>query len=134
LQSAHFFLYGKEWKRNCGQWTCDEALPLLGITREQAFEIPQVVGGAFALDFKKSIAANFFSRYMESARNGSFRGPWTNTFEQKASLDPRVMGHRHDQTAASVIAHNLGMKLTSQPDVFSDGRGDTPSTILRIER
>jgi hypothetical protein len=118
---------------NCGEWTCDAALPLLGIGREEAFSIPQVAASAFALDFRNSLAIAFFSGLMRYARNGAFRGPWTNE-QGQASPDLRVQGHRHDQTAASVMAWRLGMRLTPQPHVFSDNHGDSPTTILRLER
>src|SRR5271157_2718391 len=97
----------KGW--NCGQWTCDAALPLLGLSRVDAFEIPQMAATAFGLDFTHAIARAFFNEYMRFAKNGAFVGPFGN-FLHEASQDERVMGHRHDQTAASVIAHRLGMR------------------------
>ncbi len=121
------------WWFNCGEWTCDAALPLLGITREEAFSIPQLAASAFALDFRNSLVVAFFSGYMRLARNGAFQGPWTNE-QLQASPDFRVLGHRHDQTAMSVMAWRLGMQLTPQPHVFSDNHGDSPTTILRLER
>jgi len=33
-----------------------------------------------------------------------------------------VRGHRHDQTAASVIAWRLGFELTNPPNIFAYGR------------
>ena len=127
------YWFSNNWTWNCGQWTCDTALPLLGITREQAFEIPQVAATAFALDFGKDIAVKFFDEYSKGAVNGAFKGPWTNSHGE-ASPDRRVLGHRHDQTAASVIAWRLKMKFTIQPEFFSDYQGETDGAILKVER
>ena len=96
--------------RTCGEWTCDAALEPLGITREEAFKIPQVVATFFGLDFRHQIAVDFLREWERLEKAGAFKGPWVNT-NQEASVDPRVLGHRHDQTAASVIAYRLGMKL-----------------------
>ena len=118
---------------NCGQWACDTALPLLGVDREEAFRIPMISGAAFALNFEKEVAFDFFLRYMAAARDGAFAGPFENS-ENEASADPRVLGHRHDQTAASVIAHSLGMALTKQPCIFAEVAVPTGDTVLVVER
>ncbi len=43
--------------------------------------------------------------------------PWKND-EQQVSADPRVRGHRHDQTAASIIAWQLGMDRVTAHDTY----------------
>ena len=118
---------------NCGQFTCDSALPLLGITREEAFGIPQVIATAFGLDMRHQIARDFLAEWKRLAENGSFRGPQNNVYGE-ASPDPRVVGHRHDQTAASVIAYRLGMRLSRPPDWIVDKHEPTPNSILSIQR
>lgn len=105
---------------NCGEFTCDTALPVLEIDREEAFAIPQVCATVFALDLTNATAREFFHRYAEHAKDGSFSGPWIND-QGQASSDPRVKGHRHDQTAASVIAWKMGMKLTPHKNVLPYG-------------
>ncbi len=130
-RDGYWFSDNGSW--NCGQWTCDAALPLLGITRQDAFSIPQVAATAFALDFTKPIAVKFFEDYREKAMNGAFVGPWVNNHGE-ASSDPRVLGHRHDQTAASIAVWRLGMETTKQPAFITDYRGETPETILKVER
>jgi hypothetical protein len=119
---------------NCGEWTCDSALAPLGITREEAFGIPHVIATAFGLDFGHAVAREFFNRFLESAVRGSaFRGPWNND-DGAASKDPRVRGHRHDQTVASILAYRLGMKLTQPPRWIVDGSFGTEETVLSIHR
>ena len=126
-----WFSDNREW--NCGQWTCDSALGPLGITREEAFAIPQVAGTAFGIDYQHELGRKFFEEYLRLAEGEAFCGPWVNDRGQ-ASADPRVRGHRHDQTAASVLAYRLGIPLTHQPEWFSDYRGETETTILKVER
>jgi hypothetical protein len=118
---------------NCGQWTSDFALAPLEITRDQAFGIPQVAAAAYGLSFKSRKGQQFFRKLARLARNGSFCGPWVNDRGQ-ASSDSRVLGHRHDQTACSVLAWRLGMKLTPQPKFFADNYKRGSETILEVWR
>ena len=59
-------------------------------------------------------SSEFLRRWKSLASDGkTFKGPkWSGVrgHPQTASKDPRVMGHRHDQTAASAIALKLGME------------------------
>lgn len=112
-----------------GQWCSDAALSLLGITREESFRQEHVVATTFGLNLRSEIGTRFASEYLRLAQNGSFRGPWMNNGGE-ASADPRVTGHRHDQTAASVIAHRLGMGLTNPPEWFAYRGGEVESTVL----
>jgi len=117
-----------------GPFCCDAALPILGISREEAFEIPHVVATCFGLDMRRSIAQEFLARWKALAEAGAFKGPHRND-SGEASADPRVLGHRHDQTAASVVAWRLGMQLTDPPDWFADeGYPGSETTLLTNRR
>lgn len=117
-----------------GQWTCDSALEPLGITRKVSFRFPHVIATAFGLDLRHEIAQNFLGEYLRLAIEGeAFRGPFSND-KRQASLDRHVLGHRHDQTAASVIAWRLGMTLTTPPEWIVDGLTPTEKTVLEIKR
>jgi len=93
-----------------GQWCSDAALPLLGITREESFAIPHPMANVMCFDLHNKTTLEFLKRYHVHAQDGSFRGSWKNK-NHEVSKDPRVLGHRHDQTAAGVIAWRLGMKF-----------------------
>ncbi|MFH1717514.1 MAG: hypothetical protein ABIF19_09210 [Planctomycetota bacterium] len=94
---------------NCGVWCSDAALKTLGITREDAFDIPQIIGGCQGLDLNNELARDYLDRWYDLSRDGiSFHGSHTNENHQ-VSTDDRVKGSRHDQVAGSVIAHQLGM-------------------------
>ena len=104
-----------------GQWTSDAALAPLGISREESFTFPHVIATAFGLDLRHEIARRFLEEYLRLAKEGTaFQGQWSN-HGGCLSSDPRVLGHRHDQTAASVIAWRLGMALTTPPAWIVDG-------------
>lgn len=134
---------------NIGEWCSDEALPRLGLTREEAFAAPSAMGGFIGLDFRHPIAVTFFQRWLKLAVDGTaFRAPWVNVptaprplwifshdREGFVSADPRVKGHRHDQTAASAIAHHLKMRLTPPPRYFDYYTPiPAPETVFVLDR
>ena len=105
---GYFFEAAGHWT---GTWCKDEALESLKVTRDEAMKIPMLTAGFVGLNFHSMKALTFLDCWLYYARDGiSFPGPWWNK-NQEASADPRVQGHRHDMTAASVLADRLAMKL-----------------------
>ena len=109
-----------------GEWASDEALRRLGVTRDEAMAIPELNAAAIGLDLRNPTADAFLDRWYEEAQHGTaFRGveePLAGRGDYEAvkanrhrrvSDDPRVRGHRHDQTVAGVLAHRLGMQPTT---------------------
>ena len=124
------------------EWTAESAYPDLfpGIkdAKEENAQIPHAVGTAFGLNLQSTICKAFLDEYLRLAQTDAFKGPWVNANheEGKRQLEyarrrgipaqgvascgpPDVRGHRHDQTAISVIAWELGMQLTNAPEWFS---------------
>lgn len=93
-----------------GSWCSDDALKIFGITRDEAFQIPHPMANVLGFDLNFPDSVEFLRQYHMYAQNGAFKGAWTNK-NNEVSLDHRVLGHRHDQTAAGVIAWRLGMTL-----------------------
>lgn len=124
------YWFSDNYTNNCGSWTCDSALEPLGITREESFNIPQIAATSFGLDMESKKGKIFFDEYFRLAQGNAFCGPWVND----GNSDPRVVGHRHDQSAASVIVWRNNLKMTRQPNIFSDYQGDSDSTILNVHR
>ncbi len=133
------------------QWTADSAYPdlfsalrdgdffYINLARANNRAIEHVVATAFALDLSHPTGRAFLDEYYRLAsETKAFCGPWTNTAGVTPDKPPRfgncgpkdVLGHRHDQTAASVIAWRLGIPLTNPPDLFSYRGGETEATIL----
>lgn len=124
---------GRTW--NTGEWCRDEALQTLGITREESFSIPHPSAGILGLNFNNDRANKFLNQWLSLSEDGiTFQGPWTNE-NSEASPDPRVLGHRHDQTAAGVIAHRLGMQMLppTKSRVAYESQEIPPDTILLIK-
>lgn len=127
------------------EWTADSAYPDLFPgewihdvkgTQQKNRAIPHVVATTFGLNIRDPRGAAFLQEYFRLASTTrAFCGPWGNTAwtekdGSKPYSDPRnsryglcgpadVRGHRHDQTAASVIAWRLGMELTDPPAPFA---------------
>ncbi len=104
-------------------------------TRGVNKRIPHAIATAFAVDLERPAGRAFLDEYYRLAsETQAFYGPWTNG---PATPDGRtapcgpadVKGHRHDQTAASVIAWRLGVKL-EEPRLFAYKGGETEETIL----
>jgi len=123
-----------------GTWCADRALEPLEITREQSFEIEQVTGGFIGLDMSQPIARDFMREWWRLLYRGAFVGPrWEERIfpdlpqRGHCSDDPRVRGHRADQTAASVAAWRLGMKVTpndESPIFLGRPHESKPHTII----
>lgn len=120
-----------------GQWCSDNALGTLGVTREQLFSPqtghegrqypnwPHLMACVIGLDLENSKAKAFLDKYYEYANDGvTIQGAWDNG-GCKVSIDPRVRGHRHDQTIASVVSWKLGMKNWREGVLVYDETGDT---------
>jgi hypothetical protein len=131
-EHGHYFQYGG-W--NTGQWCKDEALAPLGLTRESAFEVPHMMACVMGLDLENARSVEFLDQWLMHAQDGiTFPGPWTNE-NQQASAHPDVLGHRHDQTVASVLSHRMGMEwIQTQEDYkliyHADGIAVGPNACL----
>ena len=126
------------------EWTADSAYPdlfadefkrgvpeFLDDARERNRAISHTVGGFFGLSMKHENGRAFLAElYRLASETRAFCGPWINTAGLRPDEAPRygncgpcdVLGHRHDQTAMSVIAWRLDMKLTDCPEYFAYGK------------
>ncbi len=93
----------------CDVWINDKTLAGFGITREQAHDIHMISANIMGFDMESDLAKKFMARYRWAYEQGLFIGP-----HNKQPGDPErppYMGHRHDQSSASLIAHELGLPL-----------------------
>lgn len=102
---------------NIGQWSTDEALRQFNIGREDALRMPDCLSGCVGIDLRLQrnrdlvnlwcdcwpLFAGFHSNVNAASKKFSYRN------EGFVSEDPRVLGHRHDQTVLSLLAHKFGM-------------------------
>lgn len=118
------------WK--AGEWCSDAALGPLGVTREETLKMDQLIGGCQGLDLSSARSRYYLERWYDLSRDGiTFPGAWTNENGQ-VSADKRVLGHRHDQVAASIIAWKLGMRDFKPGLLLYDETGNTPLTDTTI--
>jgi hypothetical protein len=106
-----------------GEYCSDAALVPLGITREESFTLPSCWACVLGLDLRNAVSREFLRQWTDRASDGvTFPGPkWSGVrgWPRTVSQDRRVKGHRHDQTAASVIGAKLGMtNWRSRNDFF----------------
>jgi len=105
-----------------GEWCSDSALRAFGVGRERSFSILELCASCIGISAESPVAMTFLDEWCAFALDGStFRGiggehPLETTFNNDGlimSSDPRVKGHRHDQTCASFLAWKHRMRLSS---------------------
>jgi hypothetical protein len=110
-------------KHTVGEYCTDAALKTLAVTREEALQMQSCRSGVLGLNLRNPRSAEFLRQWRDRALDGvTFPGPkWSGVlgWPRTASDDPRVKGHRCDQTAASVIALKLGMNEWMDEEGFS---------------
>ena len=142
------------------EWTADGAYPALfslasdadnyeeglAIARERNRKVQHVVATAFGISPAHPKGRELLDEYFRLAsETKAFCGPWQNRNwngsparpadpwrgERIATCGPPdVRGHRHDQTALSVIAWRIGVELNECPEWFSYRGGETERTCL----
>lgn len=122
------------------EWTADSAYPALfssvgpEAARRANGTIPHVVATAFGLSMRHGTGRAILEEYFRLAsETDAFCGPWVNTPETPCG-PPDVRGHRHDQTALSVIAWRLGCQLTDPPDIFAYAKTRDDGTFHREDQ
>ena len=135
--SAYPDLFPEYWGNQ--QMSTDHVWENMRVTNR---EIPHVVATAFGLSLAHPEGRAFLDEYFRLAsQTRAFCGPWQNSNSPEVqgrnwnrptapcgSSD--VLGHRHDQTAASVIAWRLGIPLVDPPRFFSYDGGQREDTYL----
>jgi hypothetical protein len=96
-----------------GDYTSDRCLRKHGWTREKAFQARMIMACLMGFNTKSKEAMEFLTKYKHAADDGeSYIGAWHNT-NGEVSEDLRVKGHRHDQSVASMLIHDMGLKITN---------------------
>lgn len=89
-----------------GEYTHDGALDTLGVTRNQAFRVQSLQGGMWGVKRGDARAERFLDLLQALSTDGvTYQGDSTTT---TTTTDCRVKGHRHDQSAMSIVAERLG--------------------------
>lgn len=103
-ENGYMMEFAGQW---LGWYSTDAFLAKHGMTRDEAMKIPMVTAGFLGLDMRHPAAVEFLDRWHVMAQDGvSFIGPWKDSND-----DPNYKGHRHDMSAASLIIHQMGLKM-----------------------
>lgn len=93
---------------NAAQTCSDACLNYFGVSRDKAEKIHDSATGLFGLNIENPTSRQFAEQFIQAARDGVFKGSRQHGGQ---SRDRRFLFHRNDQSAATMIAHRLGMKL-----------------------
>jgi len=108
-----------------GEYSHDKFLKLANISRDRSFEIKSIQGGYIGLSslFPKSI--NFLNKMIEHSKNNiSFIGSYDNK-NNMCSKNPKVLGHRHDQSVASIVSLRCDLDKRFDNNVYFNIDRDT---------
>ncbi len=104
VEQVGVYLAQDGWK--VGMFANDKALRYFGVTRDEAMEIPAIWACFMGFDFKNPVTQEFMRRWKKASDDGIFAGCYHNN-DRTESEDPRCKGHRHDQTCAELICHQM---------------------------
>lgn len=141
------WIHNGGWKN--GQWCADswyaECFPGVPLEEARAInkDIPHVVATTFGLNVRSKIGTSILEEYFRLAsQTRAFCGPWWNSNGERedyrrnhgaAPCGPSsTLGHRHDQSCLSIIAHRHGVKLTEGAEIFDYARR-RPDGTLHLE-
>ncbi len=124
------YWFSRNYDYNNGQFCSDEALKIMGMTREEAFKVPHVTAACFGLRMDHPYAIAFMSGWKTLAEAGAFKGDRGNC-SGKVEDPTQYQGHRNDQSCASQMCYLLGMNLTDPPDYWAEQNDKTILTLGR---
>lgn len=111
-----------------GMWTNDRCLDAFGVSRDDAMGIPMILAGAMGLDLRTAKARTFLRRWLAAADAGLFHGHHQNA-DGTESADPRCLGHRHDQSVASLLIHEMRLPMTQRFFRFANDVSGEPTWV-----
>jgi hypothetical protein len=138
------WIHNGGWKN--GQWCADswyaDCFPGVPLEEARAVnkDIPHVVATTFGLNVRSELGASILKEYYRLASETSaFCGPWWNSNGEREDYrkhagaapcgPPTTLGHRHDQSCLSIIAHRHGVKLTEGKEIFDYSHRRADSTL-----
>ena len=117
IQEHNFIVQNSDYP--VGQWTSDDCLKRMGVSREEAFDIPLFAGGLIGINFHNKRVSDFFEEFYKYAKEGHcFRGAWRRE-RGFVSDDKRVLGHRHDMSVGSILLKKYNMPIFPNNKFFN---------------
>lgn len=94
---------------NCAQTCPDNLLAAVGISRDQAEQIPETATGIVGINIDNPKGAEVFGYWSEFCDNGLFINSRSHNSEE--SGDPRYLHGRQDQSAYSMALYKAGVEF-----------------------
>jgi hypothetical protein len=114
----HGYIFFDNIGYSVGDYTSDACLDKHKWTRKKAFGAKMIMACLMGINVHSEEAMSWFQQYFEAANDGvSYLGAWSN-HNGEVSDDLRVKGHRHDQSVASMIIHDMGLNITNGQDTY----------------
>jgi len=126
-----------------GNWASDACLLEMLLLRDDAMKITEISSYCVGLDMRVPTCRTLLEEWMFAAKSPHiFPGSHTNTSPTTPgvrnagwiSADERCKGHRHDQTALSIIAHRLKMDQLCGRPLFTTYEGSEDHTTVLVNR
>ena len=93
---------------NCAQTCSDKCLESFDVTRDIAESFNDASSGVMGVNTQNPEALLFIQKFIKSAKDGVFSGSKNHDGQ---SEDHRFLFHRHDQSAAGIIANQMGLYM-----------------------
>lgn len=93
---------------NAAQTCSDACLKYFGVTRDEAEKMPDASTNCFGVNYDHPVGKEFLDRWIQSAKDGAFAGSRDHDNQSK---DKRFLFHRQDQSCASIICGQMGIKM-----------------------
>lgn len=117
------------WKN--GQWATDAFLSVMGTTRDEQMAVPHCSALVFGVCVGHPKGAALFAEMERLARVPEVMAGARENGGRSCSADPRCLGHRHDQTLLSLLAHRMAVPLQPNELYVHYGRkGDSVIAAL----
>ena len=113
---------------NCAQTCTDILLERVGITRDEAEQIPETATGIVGINIDNPEGKAVFELWAQLCDEGYFKND--RAYNPAESADPRYLHGRQDQSAYSVALHKCGVKFLYQDYVAYYGTGHNPDKLI----
>jgi hypothetical protein len=117
---------------NCAQCCSDICLNYFGIDRDTAEGYHDCSSGILGVNLEHEQGSEFINRWLQAAKDKVFHG---SRFHDNQSQDKRFLFHRQDQSAASIIMGQMGLKMYD-PGIYAMYYQDSgiPESVIFLLR
>lgn len=124
-------LFGFRSGYNCAQTAPDNLLAYLGITRDEAEQIPETATGIVGINIENPNGKMVFDLWADLCDYGYFKN--NRVHDPADSTDPRFLHGRQDQSAFSLALYKCGVSFLHQDYVAYHGTNfDESKCIFKI--